>query len=106
METTREKAGKEETKMSPVSLSEPCLLVREQGGFPRGRNVAIEYPRQRYVIDRVTRAAEERWLPRRDADAPANYPNSCGHIEWRSRKRRGQLSQRHWTISAIALDKR
>jgi hypothetical protein len=41
VETTREKAGKEETTMSPVSWSELCLLVWEQGGFPRGGNVAL-----------------------------------------------------------------
>ncbi len=72
--------------MSPVSLSEPCLLVWEQGGFPRG--------------------SQERLLPRREAATPATYPNSCGHIPWLSVKRRGQLSQRLWAISAIPLDKR
>ena len=106
METTREKAGKEETKMSPVSWSEPRLLVWEQEGFLRGRNVAIGHPWPLYVINRMALDAEERWLPRTDADAPANYPNSCGHNEWLSVKRCGQLSQRLWTILAIALDKR
>ncbi len=64
MERIREKAGKEGKKMSPVSLSEPCLLVWEQIGFSRGSNVAIEHPRQLYIIDIVTLAAEERLLPR------------------------------------------
>ncbi len=72
--------------MSPVSLSEPCLLVWEQGGFPRG--------------------SQERLLPCREAATPATYPNSCGPIPWLNVKRRGQLSQRLWAISAIPLDKR
>ena len=105
METIREKAGKEETKRSPVSWSEPHLLMWEQIDFSRGRNVAIEHPWQLYVIDRVTLAAEKRLVPRREAAIPANYPNSCGHIQRLSVQRRGQLSQRLGVISAIALDK-
>ena len=80
METTREKAGKEETQMSSVSLSEPRLLVWEQRGFSRGSNVTREHPWQRSVIDRMTLDAEERRVPRPDAAAPANYPNSSGQI--------------------------
>ena len=91
--------------MSPVSWSEPYLLVREPGGFPRGSHVTREHARQLSVINRVT-LAEERWLPRPDADAAANYPTGCGHIQWLSGNRGGQLSHRLWTISAIALDKR
>jgi len=86
MKTTRAKAGKEEQKMSAVSLSEACLLVWEQGGFSRG--------------------SEERLLPSLDADAPANDANGDGHIQWLRVKRCGQLPQRRRSISAIALDKR
>ena len=94
METRREKARKEGTKMSPVSWSEPRLLMWEQRGFSRGRNVAREHPQHLHVIDRVTLAAEERLLSRREANSPANYPDSCGHIQRLRVKRRGQLSQR------------
>ena len=86
MKTTRGTAGKEEKKMSTVSLSETCLLVWEQGGFSRG--------------------SEERLLPSLDADAPANDANGDGHIQWRRVKRCGQLPQRRRTIWAIPLDKR
>jgi len=79
--------------------------VWEPGGFPRGSNIAKEHARQRSLIEGVT-LAEERWWPSLDAEAAANYPTSCGHIQWLSVKRGGQLSQRLWTISAIALDKR
>jgi hypothetical protein len=86
VETIREKTGEEGKKVSPVSLPEPCVLVWQRVGFPRG--------------------SEERWLPSLDADTPVNYPNSCGHIPWLSVNRGGQLPQQLWTISAIALDKR
>ena len=42
--------------MSAASLTEACLLMWEQGGFPRG--------------------SEERCLPHTEADAPANDLNT------------------------------
>jgi hypothetical protein len=86
VETIEEKAGKEEKKMSVVSLSEAYLLAWEEGGFSRGR--------------------KERLWPSLAADAPANDANGDGHIQWLRVKRCGQLPQQLWTISAIPLDKR
>jgi hypothetical protein len=76
VETAQGTAGKEERKMSTVSLSEACLLVWEQGGFSRGSG------------------SEERLVPSLDADAPANDANGDGHIQWLRVKRCGQLPQR------------
>ena len=86
MKTTRAKAGKEEKKMSVVSLSEAYLLVCGPERFSRGR--------------------KERLWPSLDADAPANDGNGDGHIQWLRVKRCGQLPQRRRTIWAIPLDKR
>jgi hypothetical protein len=85
MEMRQEKVGKEETQMSAVSWFEPGLVVGQALCFPRG--------------------SEERQGSGPDAHTPTTSAKRCGHLPWLSVKREGQLSQRLWTISAIALDK-